>query len=475
MRVIVCGAGQVGSAIARHLATEGINVTVVDSSPEQARRADESYDVRGITGHASHPEVLERAGARGADMLIAVTGSDEVNMVACQVAYSLFRVERRIARVRHQGYLEPMCRGLYAPDQLPIDVIISPEAEVARGIARRLRAPGAFDMVQLAGGKVQLLGIHCIQPCAAAGATLAELSRAVPGHGLVVVAIIRAGRAFVPRGQDRVQLGDDVYVVTEPAGAEAVMAAFGHREQVARRVVLVGGGNVGLHLAKMLVRETSSILLTIVEHGRERADHVWREMGGAAMVLRGDALEKEVLQEANIRAAETVVAVTNDDETNIFASVLAKREGCQRAITLVNKASYEPLLPSLGIDAAVSPSAVTISTILRHVRRGPIAGLYTLREDFGEVIEAEALEGSRLTRGPLREVGMPDGMLVGAVVRGGAGEVVIPDGETRIGPGDCVVAVVTHWAVQKAEAMLAGGRRAGPSGSAPAPALPGGR
>ena len=475
MRVIVCGAGQVGSPIARYLATEGINVTVIDSSPEQAQRADESYDVRGITGHASHPEVLERAGARGADMLIAVTGSDEVNMVACQVAYSLFRVERRIARVRHQGYLEPMCRGLYAPDQMPIDVIISPEAEVARGIARRLRAPGAFDMVQLAGGRVQLLGIHCTQPCAAAGATLAELSRAVPGHGLVVVAIIRAERAFVPRGQDRVELGDDVYVVTEPAGAEAVMAAFGHREQVARRVVLIGGGNVGLHLAKMLVRETPSVLLTIVEQGRKRADHVWREMGGAAMVLRGDALEREVLQEANIRAAETVVAVTNDDETNIFASVLAKREGCQRAITLVNKASYEPLLPSLGIDAAVSPSAVTISTILRHVRRGPIAGLYTLREDFGEVIEAEALAGSRLTRGPLREVGMPDGMLVGAVVRGGGGEVVIPDGETRIGPGDCVVAVVTHQAVQKAEAMLAGDRPAEASASAPAPALPGRR
>jgi trk system potassium uptake protein len=188
------------------------------------------------------------------------------------------------------------------------------------------------------------------------------------------------------------------------------------------------------------------------------------------VVLRGDALEKGVLEEANICAAETIVAVTNDDETNIFASVLAKREGCQRAITLVNKASYEPLLPSLGIDAVVSPSTITISTILRHVRRGPIAGLYTLREDFGEVIEAEALEGSRLTRGLLREVGMPEGMLVGAVVRGG-GEVVIPDGETRIQPGDRLVAVVTYRAVAKAEAMLTGHRPATPPASRPASAL----
>jgi trk system potassium uptake protein TrkA len=299
MRVIVCGAGQVGSTIARHLAGEGIDITVIDSSPEQVRRVDESYDVRGMVGHASHPEVLERAGARGADMLIAVTRSDEVNMVACQVAYSLFGVKRRIARVRHHGYLEPIWRGLYAPDQLPIDVIISPEAEVARGIARRLRAPGAFDMVQLANGRVQLLGIHCTQPCSAAGTPLAELSRAVPGHRFVVVAIFRAGRTFVPRGQDRVELGDDVYVVTEPASAEAVMGAFGHREQVARRVVLIGGGNVGLHLAKMLVSETSSVSLTVVEHSRERADYVSRELAGAAVVLRGDALEKEVLEEAN--------------------------------------------------------------------------------------------------------------------------------------------------------------------------------
>jgi Trk K+ transport system NAD-binding subunit len=459
MRVIVCGAGQVGSAIARHLATEGIDVTVIDSSPDQAQRADESYDVRGITGHASHPEVLERAGARDADMLIAVTASDEVNMVACQVAYSLFRVKRRIARVRHPGYLEPIWRGLYAPDQLPIDVIISPEIEVANGIARRLRAPGAFDMVQLADGKVQLLGIHCTEPaCGAVGTPLAELSRAAPGHGLVVVAIIRAGRAFVPRGQDRVELGDDVYVVTEPASAEAVMAAFGHHERAARRVVLVGGGNVGLHLAKMLARDAASVSLTVVEYGKGRADHISRELGASAMVLHGDALEKEVLTEARVGAAETIIAVTNDDETNIFSSVLAKREGCQRAITLVNKASYEPLLPSLGIDAAVSPSAVTISTILKHVRRGPIAGLYTLREDFGEVIEAEALEGSRLTRGMLREVGMPDGMLVGGLVRDG--KLIIPDGDTRVRPGDRVVAVVTYRAVQKAEAMLASRRRA---------------
>jgi trk system potassium uptake protein TrkA len=457
MRVIVCGAGQVGSTIARHLATEGVDVTVLDSSPEQARRVDESYDVRGVVGHAAHPEDLERAGARDADMLIAVTRSDEVNMVACQVAHSLFGVRRRIARLRHHGYLEPIWRGLYAADQLPIDVIISPELEVARGIVRRLRTPGAFDMAALADGKVKLLGIHCHPPsCPLAGTPLARLPEAVPGLRLNVLAIVREGRAFVPRGRDQVECGDDVYVVAEPGRLDAVMAAFGHAERVARRVVIVGGGNVGLHLAEALRRETPRVSLKVIEHSRERAEHVSRRLGDAAVVLHGDALDKEVLEEANIRSAETVVAVTNDDETNIFASVLAKREGCGRAITLVNKSSYEPLLPSLGIDAVVSPNAITISTILRHVRHGAVTALHTLREDFGEVIETTALEGSRLVGGPLREVGMPEGMLVGAVVRRD-GEVAIPGGDFRVRPGDRVVAVVTYRALRKAEALLAGG------------------
>jgi trk system potassium uptake protein len=455
MKVVVCGAGQVGSTIARHLATEGMDVTVVDQSPDQARRVDESYDVRGMVGHASHPDVLARAGAADADMLIAVTRSDEVNMVACQVAHSLFKVPRKIARVRHHGYLEPIWRGLYASDQLPIDVIISPEVEVANGIARRLKTPGAFDTVSLADGRVQLLGIHCnTGQCAFIGRRLNELPSFMPDPAFVAVAIIRDGRAFVPRGADRIDKGDDVYVVTPPGRVDEVMAFFGHQEQVARRVVIVGGGNVGLNLTQTLARDAPYVSIKIIESNRERAEFISRELGDTAVVLHGDALDKDVLNEANVRAAETIVAVTNDDETNIFSSVLAKREGCERAVTLVNKSSYEPILPSLGIDAVVSPNSITISSILRHVRHRSVAALYTLREDFGEVIEARAQPGSRLVRGTLREIGLPDGMLVGAIVRNG--EVVIPTGESRVEPGDGVIAMVTYRALRKAEAMLAG-------------------
>ncbi len=455
MKVIICGGGQVGSTIARHLAMEGIDVTVIDSSPEQARRVDESYDVRGMVGHASHPEVLERAGARDADMLIAVTRSDEVNMVACQVAYSLFKVPRRIARIRHSGYLEKRRHSLYAQDQLPIDVIISPEIEVASGIERRLRTPGAFDTVPLAEGRVQLLGIHCNSgACSLIGRPLSELKTLLPDAGLVVLTIVRNGQAFVPHGQDRVEQGDDVYVVTDTRHADRIMRFFGHEEQVARRVVIVGGGNVGLNLAKRLAHSAPGTSLRVIESSRDRAELISQELGERAIVLHGDALEKETLVEANVGSAETIIAVTNDDETNIFASVLAKREGCIRAITLVNKSSYESLLPTLGIDAVVAPNTITISSILRHVRHRSVSALYALREGFGEVIEATAQPGSRLVRGSIREVGVPEGMLIGAIVRDD--QVIIPTSSTGIEPGDRLIAVVTYRALRKAEALLVG-------------------
>ncbi|KAA2213932.1 Trk system potassium transporter TrkA [Teichococcus oryzae] len=451
MRVIVCGAGQVGTTIARHLAREGNDVTVIDLDPLQARRADESYDVRGMVGHASHPEVLREAGAEDADLLVAVTRSDEVNMVACQLGHSLFGVKRRIARLRHHGYLEPIWQGLYAPDQMPIDVIISPEREVARGIARRLHAPGAFDMVPLAEGRVQLLGLEVEEGAPVAGQSVKALREAAARSGFVVVALLREGQASVPAGTDRLRPGDDVYMIAQPALMHQVMAAFGHRDVAARRLLIVGGGNVGVHLARRLAGE-SLVSLKLIEHDPQRAEAIARELGPKVVVLQGDALERDLLEEANVGAVDTLVAVTNDDETNIFVSVLAKRAGCRRAVTLVNKASYESVLDVMGIDVAVSPSAITISSILRHVRRGAVAQVHRLRGDFGEVLEAEALAGSPLVAAPLGKAGLPRGMLVGAVLR--RGEAIIPDAATQVMAGDNIIAVVAHDALREAEAVL---------------------
>ncbi len=453
MKVIVCGAGQVGTTIARHLATEGCNVTVIDSDPDLVRRIDESYDVRGILGQASHPETLEKAGAQDADLLVAVTRFDEVNMVACQVASSLFDVKRRIARLRHAGYLAKGRRALFAADQLPIDVVISPEIEIAEGIARRLRTPGAFDMVPLAEGRLELLGIHTPHTKSPiTGRSIADLAAHPPVEGMSILAIIRQGNCFVPEAGARLEPGDDVYVVARTDLVGEVMAAFGHQERVARRIVILGAGNVGQHLARKVLKALPGTDIKLIEIRRDRAARVATELGKGVVVINGDGLDRAILEEAQAAVSDTIVAVTNDDETNIFASVLAKQSGCKRAITLVNKRSYEGLIPTLGIDSVVSPSAVTISTVLRYVRHGSVLALYSLREDFGEVIEAAITDDSRLLGRPVTDLGLPQGMRVGAVVRADA---VLPlSAETSLQPGDHVVAFVSYSCVHRAEALF---------------------
>ncbi|WP_419898850.1 Trk system potassium transporter TrkA [Roseomonas sp. USHLN139] len=453
MKVIICGAGQVGTTIARHLSMEGNDVTVIDASAEAARRADESYDVRGMVGFASHPDTLRAAGAAEADLLIAVTRSDEVNLVACLVGQALFQVRRRIARLRHHGYLQPNWQGAQAAERALVDVVISPEVEVARGIARRLRTPGAFDMAPLSDGRLQLLGIHCEEgACPMAGQTLGALRREATASGFSIVALLREGAALMPRDEERLAPGDDVYVVARPERADAVVAAFGHREQEARRVVIVGGGNVGLHLAQMLKRD-ALVSLKVIEHDEARAGQVAEALGPGSVVLRGDALDRALLDEANIGAVDTVIAVTNDDETNIFVSVLAKRAGCGRAITLVNKSSYAPVVDELGIDAVVSPSSITIASILRHVRRGAVGQVYPLGDGMVEVLEVRALAESRLVSAPLGELALPRGVLVAAILRDG--EPRLPEPDFRIQPGDEVIAVVAQAAREEAEALIA--------------------
>jgi len=453
MRVIICGAGQVGTTIARHLATEGFSVTVIDNDPEQVRRVDESHDVRGVVGYASHPEALRKANAQDADMLIAVTRSDEVNMAACQVAYSLFGVRRRIARLRHSGYLDQDKSGLYAAEHMPIDVVISPEIEIAKGITRRLATPGAFDMVPMASGQVELLGIHVEDSrIPIVKERIGDLGKDEQFHGMSIVALVRKGRCFVPDSQDRVTVGDDVYVLAKRGKVDDVVTAFGHRERVAKKLIIVGAGNVGLNLAKTVRRRSPLVDIKLIERDEERAEHVAAELGGAVVVLHGDGLDRSLLDEAQAASTDTLVAVTNDDETNIFASVLAKQAGCKRAITLVNKRSYETVLPALGLNTVVSPSAVTISTVLRHVRHSSVTALYTLREDFGEVIEAEIPEGSRLLRRPLGQLGLPVGMKIGAVIR--EKEVVFPQPDMQLQPGDTVIALVTYSYLKLAEALL---------------------
>ncbi|MBT4588191.1 MAG: Trk system potassium transporter TrkA [Rhodospirillaceae bacterium] len=451
MKVIICGAGQVGSNIARYLAQEDNEVTVVDQSAELTRKISDTLDVKAINGFASHPNVLAQAGAADADMLIAVTQADEVNIVACQVAHSLFDVTTKIARIRQQGYLEDKWANLYSRDHVPIDVVISPELEVARAVANRLQSPGAFDMISLVDDKVKLTGVRCGEDCPVVNTPLRQLTQLFPDLNIVIVGIVRDNTAIIPTADDHMVPGDEVYFVVDSTHVDRAMATFGHEESEARRMVIFGGGNIGEFLAGEIETNHPSVNLKVVENNKKRAEQVARGLK-RSVVLQGSVLDMDILEEANVASAETVVAVTNDDETNIMASLLAKRMGSQRAITLINSATYVPLTPSLGIDVVVSPRNITVSTILQHVRRGRIHSVHTIRDGFGEIIEAEAMETSSLVGMPLKEAELPDNVLVGAVVRDG--EVIVPRSDTIVQVHDRVVLFAAAEAVREVEKMF---------------------
>ena len=451
MKVIVCGAGQVGFSIARHLALENNDVTVIDQDPALVRRVSDTLDAQGVVGHASNPDVLEQAGIADADMIIAVTYADEVNMVACQIAHSLFDVPTKIARVREQSYLQPIYANLFSRDHMPIDDIISPEIEVARAVSRRLQVPGAFEMIPLVNDKVKLIGVRCEETCPLVNTPLRQLTELFPDLNIVIVGLMRDSKPMVPTANDHMVPGDEVYFVVDSEQVTRAMAAFGHEEREARRLLIFGGGNIGLFLAQAIEKEHDWVKAKIIEADKERAEQI-SGMLENTMIINGDVLDPEILEEANISQTETVVAVTNDDETNILASLLAKRYGCKRAITLINTGTYEPLINSLGIDVVVSPRNITISTILQYVRRGRIHSVHTLREGFGELIEAEALETSELVGRPLKEVKLPPGVLLGAIVRDD--EMICPRGSTVVQTKDRVVLFAAEDVIHQVEKMF---------------------
>ncbi len=454
MQVIVCGAGQVGLTIARHLAAENNRVTVIDKAPELIQKIGDSEDFRALAGFASHPDVLERAGARDADMIIAVTYSDEVNMIACQVAHTLFDVPVKIARVRAQSYLDPVWSKLFGDDRMPIDVTISPEIEVARAIRQRLHVPGAFDTISLAEGRVRAIGTRIEPSCPIINTPLRQLSSLFPDLHLIVVAILREGKPIVPAAEDVLLVGDEVYFIAEATHLGRALAAFGHEEPEANRVVIIGGGNIGLYLAQEIEANDPRVAAKLVELNRERARQAATILNRTT-VVQGDVLDNEILDELNLERVDTLIAVTNHDEVNVLTSLLAKRRGVKRTIALINTLHYQTLINTLGIDAVVSPRAITVSTILQHLRRGGIRGAYSLREGLGEVLEVEALDTSSIVGKQIEELRLDRGIIVGAIVRDG--EVVMPRGDTTIEAKDRVVLFALPNLVRRVEKLFSVG------------------
>lgn len=439
MKVIICGAGQVGWQIARHLSGEKNDVTVVDSNADLVRRATETLDVQGVTGFASYPDVLEKAGARDADMIIAATYSDEVNMVTCQVAHSIFAVPRKIARLRSQSYLNAFYSDLYRRDHLPIDVVISPEREVAEAALQRLAAPAAFDTESFMNGRAQLLGIALTDDCPVLMTPLRQLNELFPSLRAIVVGVRREGRLFAPEPRDLLLPGDMIYVFASIEDVNRTLEVFGKKTKKQERVIIIGGGNVGLAVARALEARTDRIRAKIIEKNRARAELAADGLT-RTIVLHGDGMDMDLLAEASIDRADAVLVVTDDDKTNLLAAVRAKQAGCPMAIALVNDPTLAPLMGPLDIDAYINPRATTVSSILRHIRHGKVRGIYSIGDAEAELIEAQVLTTSPLAGKHVRDVDFPEGVLVGAVMKGE--KVMKPTGDLKIEAGD-VVALFT--------------------------------
>ncbi|MCX7646548.1 MAG: Trk system potassium transporter TrkA [Rhodobacteraceae bacterium] len=451
MKVIICGAGQVGWQIARHLAGEKNDVTVIDNNPEAVRRATEALDVQGVTGFASYPDILERAGARDADMVIAATHSDEVNMVVCQVAHSIFSVPRKIARLRAPSYQNAIYADLYRREHLPIDVVISPEREVAEAALQRLAAPAAFDTESFLGGKAQLLGLALEPDCAVLNTPLRQLNDLFHTLRAIVVGVRRAGRLFAPEPEDQLFAGDQIYVMSHTEDVNRTLEIFGKTMRKQERIVIIGGGNIGLMVAQALERRTDRIRAKIIERNRAQAERAADALE-RTIVLNGDGLDAALLAEANVEKADAVLCVTDDDKVNLLAAVRAKAEGSAMAIALVNDPTLVPLMGPLDIDAYINPRATTVSSILRHVRHGRVRSVYSIGDAEAEVIEAQVLSTSPIAGRTIREIEFPEGVLVGAVLKGR--EVVKPSTETRIDEGDVIALFAMAADVPEVERLL---------------------
>ncbi|MDI4664374.1 Trk system potassium transporter TrkA [Xanthobacter autotrophicus] len=451
MKVVICGAGQVGFGIAERLAGEQNDVSIIDASPRRIQMVTEQLDVRGVVGQGSHPDVLARAGVEAADMLIAVTLHDEVNMVACQVGHALFNVPTKVARIRAQTYLAPEWRDLFSRDQLPIDVIISPEIEVGEMVLRRLSLPGATDTVSFSDGAVQVVGALCGEDCPVVDTPLRQLTQLFPDMPATIVAVSRNGKTLVPRGNDQLAIGDIVYFVAQADQVQRGLSLLGHDEVPGQRIVIAGGGNIGFYVASELERRNAAARVKLIEFSRERSQTI-AEVLSRTVVLNGDALERAILDEAGVREADTMIALTNDDRINILSCLLSRQIGAKRILALLNEQGYATFARGLGIDAHVNPRQITVSKVLQHVRRGRIRGVHALLDGSGEMIEAEALETSPLVGKPLKDLDLLEGLRIGAIVRNG--QVLLPRGDFVVRAHDRVVLFALADRIKRVEQLF---------------------
>ena len=437
MNIIICGAGRVGYTIAKLLSEQDHSVTVIDQSSEDIQKINDDLDVKSIVGKATYPSVLEKANAEDADMIIAVTRNDEINMLICQIAFSIFKIGKKIARIRSQDYLNPKFSLVYNKENLPIDVIISPEVEIAKSIQRKLEAPGAIDNVPFADNKIRLLEIDVNEKCPLIGIELNKITKKFPRLEANILGVVREEKFSILKKNDVLKVKDKAYVIINSSQMQLTLDAFGHNEKISNKFLIIGGGNIGFNLAKNLENSHESARIKIIEKNKERAEYIANELNNS-LVINGNGLEEDVLKEANIDDSETVLALTNDDEDNLMVSVLVEKfSKDKRTMALINKPNYSILQSSLKIDDLIDPRMNTVSSILKHVHKGTIETAYSISNGDYEVIEAEIIDSSELIDKELKNSNLPENIRIGAVLR--KNDIIIPSSKFIFKKKDIVV------------------------------------
>ena len=437
MNIIICGAGRVGYTIAKLLSEQEHSITVIDQSSEDIQKINDDLDVKSIVGKATYPSVLEKANAEDADMIIAVTRNDEINMLICQIAFSIFKIGKKIARIRSQDYLNPKFSLVYNKENLPIDVIISPEVEIAKSIQRKLEAPGAIDNVPFADNKIRLLEIDVDEKCPLINIELNKITKKFPKLEANILGVIRNEKFVILKKNDVLKLNDKAYVIINSSQMQLTLDAFGHNEKISNKFLIIGGGNIGFNLAKNLENSHESARIKIIEKNKQRAEYIANELNNS-LVINGNGLEEDVLKEANIDDSETVLALTNDDEDNLMVSVLVEKfSKDKRTMALINKPNYSILQSSLKIDDLIDPRMNTVSSILKHVHKGTIETAYSISNGDYEVIEAEIIDSSELIDKELKNSNLPENIRIGAVLR--KNDIIIPSSKFIFKKKDIVV------------------------------------
>ena len=451
MKIIICGAGEVGFSLAKYLASEDMQVTVIDESSDRLQKVAASIDVRSIIGKAYNPNILLEAGAENADLLISVSENDESNIISCEIAKVLFNLPNTIARIREKDLLESKWLDLFSAKGLKVDNVISPENEVANMLARLVAVSGAHDLISFADDKIRLIGLKLDDDCPVLETPLKQLTELFPDLNTKIVLMNRDEKVFIPDNMEQLQANDDIYMIADSNNTKRILSVFGKKLIDSRKIIIIGAGIIAINIAKILEINEPDASVTIIESNKNQAEKAAMQLE-KANVLLGDAVENDIMNEAGISEADIVFSVTNSDEINTLVSILSKKAGAKNCYALLNEDKYQPVIPYLDIDGIISPRELTVSRVLKHIRKAIVSDVHEIRNGSAEIIEFEVKDGSTLIGIELRNSKLPEDTFIGAIVRDNI--VSSPKGNTIIELGDKIGMCLLHDAIQRVEDFL---------------------